>query len=169
MYQKKTLQVVWSGSLRARRPNNEHDAEFWKKRHIGILEWPHRYIRTTWTSIPGGSVCCIGSKIAFLCGVKFFHMSHKLGRQFLVFCRFCCFCYCCCCCSGENLLHHCYLCQHYFWCLQFFLSLQLMALTSMVTWLFTVMACRFGFFRVEFCGLLRHIVHLKFVGSFQTV
>ena len=43
----------------------------------------------------------------------------------------------------------------------------LTALISMVGWLFAVITCCFGFFRVWFCTMFRHSVRLKFILGFK--
>ena len=39
---------------------------------------------------------------------------------------------------------------------------------SVVTWLFALVTCRLGFFRVWFSGILPHIISLQFIWRFQT-
>ena len=46
-----------------------------------------------------------------------------------------------------------------------FLSFELTALISIVTWLFAMVACWFGFFRILLCVLLHHSIQLLSSGA----
>ena len=106
-----------------------------------------------------------------LWNASFSHTSHRVGRQFKVFCHSCCcYCFCCHCCWSKVCGFTVVVCRTGFWVLSLvFFVCQLSALSFVKSWFVTVVACWFGFFRLRFSGILTHCVYLQLIRGFQMV
>ena len=123
------------------------------------------------------SVCCVCSKVAFLCEVVIsttcvtgwkdgFRSSVSLIIYIVCFGIVCNFVVGITVCLGTSIV---VVGTIYLISRLVFLSFELTALVLIVTWFFTMVACWFVLIRILLWGLLRHSVYGRFIWSFQTI